>query len=425
LKGLSTIIGKSAAVQAVRSLIQAVAKSGSTVLILGESGTGKELVAHALHDLSDRSGASFVPVNCAAIPKELIESELFGHRKGSFTGALSDRIGRFELAHGGTLFLDEIGDLSLDMQVKLLRVLQERSIDPIGSSRTVPIDVRIIAATHRDIEGEIASGHFRQDLFYRLNVLPIEMPPLRDRLEDISDLAEAFARRHALPGKSPVALAPDLLNVLHCYDWPGNIRELSNLMDRFSVLYPGRRLSLSHVPLSMLPRGLRPFAEQQLQLAEIQDSDNAAEESKRAEPAPESDHPGQERLAPNALTSFGDDGWAALDAASDSMAAPPNASIRPSLNMPGATALEAPYTIPPEPQSVEDIVMMLQDPDELPEDGLHLKQHLADIERSLIRQALDRSAGNISQTARLLRLQRTTLIEKINKYDLRAASADI
>ncbi|NBS67035.1 MAG: sigma-54 factor interaction domain-containing protein, partial [Betaproteobacteria bacterium] len=159
MKGLHAIIGRSAPIQAVRSLIQAVARSGSTVLILGESGTGKELVARALHDLSDRSGASFVPVNCAAIPKELIESELFGHRKGSFTGALADRVGRFELAHGGTLFLDEIGDLSLDMQVKLLRVLQERSIDPIGSSRTVPIDVRIIAATHRDIEGEIASGH--------------------------------------------------------------------------------------------------------------------------------------------------------------------------------------------------------------------------------------------------------------------------
>ena len=424
LKGLSAIIGKSAAVQAVRSLIQAVAKSGSTVLVLGESGTGKELVARALHDLSDRSGASFVPVNCAAIPKELIESELFGHRKGAFTGALADRVGRFELAHGGTLFLDEIGDLSLDMQVKLLRVLQERSVDPIGSSRTVPIDVRIIAATHRDIEGEIASGHFRQDLFYRLNVLPIEMPPLRARLDDIPDLVEAFARRHAVPGKPPVTLAPDLLNVLHCYEWPGNIRELSNLLDRFSVLYPGRRLGLAQVPLTMLPRGLRPFAEQQLQLAEIQEPLETELASATRDPESQAGQPFREGSPERSVSDGSDDGWAALSSTANAETTSAQLSIGSRLGMNEPASPESAYTIPPEPQSVEDIVLMLQDPDELPEDGLHLKQHLADIERSLIKQALDRSAGNISQTARLLRLQRTTLIEKINKYDLRSASAD-
>ena len=423
MKGLQAIIGRSAAIQAVRSLIQAVARSGSTVLILGESGTGKELVAHALHDLSDRAGAAFVPVNCAAIPKELIESELFGHRKGSFTGALADRTGRFELAHGGTLFLDEIGDLSLDMQVKLLRVLQERSIDPIGSSRTVPIDVRIIAATHRDIEGEIASGHFRQDLFYRLNVLPIEMPPLRDRLDDVPDLAEAFARRHAVPGKPPVSLAADLLNVLQCYEWPGNVRELSNLLDRFSVLYPGRRLGLSHVPMSMLPRGLRPFAEQQLKLAETPEVTSEPPGSSLNDEVSNAAHPEGEPPEASLYPDQGDDGWAALQT-SDGGSASMLVANRPLLEAQRSAAAETAYLIPPEPQSVEDIVMMVQDPDELPEDGLHLKQHLADIERSLIRQALDRSAGNISQTARLLRLQRTTLIEKINKYDLRAASTD-
>ncbi len=420
LKGLHAIIGRSAPIQAVRSLIQAVARSGSTVLILGESGTGKELVARALHDLSDRSGASFVPVNCAAIPKELIESELFGHRKGSFTGALADRVGRFELAHGGTLFLDEIGDLSLDMQVKLLRVLQERSIDPIGSSRTVPIDVRIIAATHRDIEGEIASGHFRQDLFYRLNVLPIEMPPLRIRLDDIPDLADSFARRHASPGKAPVTLAPDLLNVLQCYEWPGNVRELSNLMDRFSVLYPGRRLGLSQVPPPMLPRGLRPFAEQQLRLAETTPD---PETLTPQDELPDNPQPFGDPLEHGLPADLGDDGWTALQT-TDNLAGAVLVSNRPQLEAHRAAAADTGYTIPPEPQSVEDIVMMVQDPDELPEDGLHLKQHLADIERSLIRQALDRSGGNISQTARLLRLQRTTLIEKINKYDLRAGSTD-
>ena len=423
LKGLQAIIGRSTAIQAVRSLIQAVARSGSTVLILGESGTGKELVAHALHDLSDRAGAAFVPVNCAAIPKELIESELFGHRKGSFTGALADRTGRFELAHGGTLFLDEIGDLSLDMQVKLLRVLQERSIDPIGSSRTVPIDVRIIAATHRDIEGEIASGHFRQDLFYRLNVLPIEMPPLRDRLDDVPDLVEAFARRHAITGKPPVSLAADLLNVLQCYEWPGNVRELSNLLDRFSVLYPGRRLGLAQVPMPMLPRGLRPFAEQQLKLAETPPAPQEPFESSMQDEVSDTLHPGGQSAETAVHADQGDDGWAALHT-TDGVPASMLAANRPLLEAQRSAAAETGYMIPPEPQSVEDIVMMVQDPEELPEDGLHLKQHLADIERSLIRQALDRSAGNISQTARLLRLQRTTLIEKINKYDLRAASTD-
>jgi sigma-54 specific flagellar transcriptional regulator A len=423
LKGLASIIGSSSAIQSVRSLIGSVARSNSTVLILGESGTGKELVARALHDLSERSGGRFVPINCAAIPKELIESELFGHRKGAFTGALSDRIGRFELAHGGTLFLDEIGDLALDMQVKLLRVLQERSIDPIGSSRPVPIDVRIVAATHRDIEGEIASGHFRQDLFYRLNVLPIEMPPLRDRLDDIAELARQFAERHAMPGKTPVALEPDLLHVLRCYDWPGNVRELSNLMDRFSVLYPGQKLTLRAVPLAMLPRGLRPYAEQMMRLAETADDTASAAVVTTAEVPSSSDT--SPHADPDLAGAESDERWldyAGIDAGVDADQAleprtgPALRSEPPSKDtLPGDRPLE----IPAEPQSVEQIVMMVSDPEDLPEAGVHLKQHLADIERTLIRQALVRADGNISQTARLLRLQRTTLIEKINKYDLR------
>lgn len=417
MKGLTSIIGRSAAIQSIRSLIQSVARSGSTVLILGESGTGKELVARALHDLSDRSGAGFVPVNCAAIPKELIESELFGHRKGAFTGALNDRTGRFELAHGGTLFLDEIGDLSLDMQVKLLRVLQERSIDPIGSQRAVSIDVRIVAATHRDIEGEIASGHFRQDLFYRLNVLPIEMPPLRDRLDDLPDLSESFARRHAPPGRSPVNIEPDLMHAMQCYDWPGNVRELSNLIDRFSVLYPGKRLTLQSVPPKMLPRGMRPYAGQMLELAGqraamMPGEPPSAPDSETAESIP--------RTGPSNLAE--DPDWLSAPA-SESMGAgdhSPSARMANQASTDDAAGEDNPFAVPARPRSVEEIVMMVQDSEDLPEDGLHLKQHLADIERSLIRQALERSGGNISQTARLLRLQRTTLIEKINKYELKA-----
>lgn len=407
MKGLETIIGSSAAVDSVRSLIKAIARSSSTVLILGESGTGKELVARALHDLSDRRDARFVPVNCAAIPKELIESELFGHRKGAFTGALADRIGRFELAHGGTLFLDEIGDLALDMQVKLLRVLQERSIDPIGSSRPIPIDVRIVAATHRDIEGEIASGHFRQDLFYRLNVLPVEMPPLRSRLEDVPALVEHFARRLAAPGSSPVRVADDLAHVLQCYEWPGNIRELSNLIDRLSVLYPGARLSLGMVPQTMLPRGMRIIAEQMLQMRELHPV------------APEP----LEQIAASS-TQHEDDLALLLEPASTPRGPAIGLQVDATKDSTPTMGLAVPQGI----KSVEEIVMMVEDDFhqasgpvlELPDDGLHLKDHLAEIEKSLIVQALNRSGGNISQTARLLRLQRTTLIEKINKYGLRA-----
>jgi sigma-54 specific flagellar transcriptional regulator A len=412
-RGLEAIIGSSPSVNEVKSLIKAIARSTSTVLILGESGTGKELVARALHDLSDRRDAQFVPINCAAIPKELIESELFGHRKGAFTGALADRVGRFELAHGGTLFLDEIGDLALDMQVKLLRVLQERAIDPIGSSRPIPIDVRIIAATHRDIESEIASGHFRQDLFYRLNVLPIEMPPLRGRLEDVPALVDHFARKLAGPGSGPIRISEDLAHVLQCYDWPGNIRELANLIDRLSVLYPGSRLSLGMVPMSMLPRGMRPYAER---LVSMRETMSEAEELTEAEglpevfQSPERQH-GPESIFPEA-----------------SIAPEATGSFRLRLEEGGPQAEHAPFIIPEGIKSVEEILMIVDnepaDPAnpgvELPDDGLHLKDHLAEIEKGLIVQALNRSDGNISQTARLLRLQRTTLIEKINKYGLRS-----
>ena len=187
------ILGPSRATQFLRELIQTLSTSSSTALVTGESGTGKELVAQALHAQGPRSAGPFVPINCGAIPRDLIESELFGHRKGAFTGAVADRLGRFELAHGGTLFLDEIGDLPMDMQVKLLRVLQERCILPVGGSREVPIDVRVVAATHKNLEAEVAAGRFREDLYYRINVLPITTTALRERPDDIPLLAEALA----------------------------------------------------------------------------------------------------------------------------------------------------------------------------------------------------------------------------------------
>ena len=362
------IIGNSPPMRDIRKLIETIADSTATVMINGESGTGKELVAQALHHQSSRSDANFVPLNCAAIPKELMESELFGHRKGAFTGALADRVGRFELAHGGTLFLDEIGDLSLDMQVKLLRVLQERMVDPVGSSRAVEVDVRVIAATHRDLELEISEGRFREDLYYRLNVLPVTTPPLRERGDDIALLLKHYAEKFAHKG-TPITFSPEFLSALKSYEWPGNVRELSNLVHRFSTLFAGQYLTLASIPVSMLPKGL-----QKLQL------ERAGEEP-----------------------------------------APPSADV---LQM---FALDEPGTVPEsiaksdEPNHVEDIIMLAQGGPVLPPEGMSLKEKMAQIERAFIEQALDRSAGNVSKTARLLNLQRTTLIEKIDKYRLRSA----
>ena len=210
-----------------------------------------------------RNKGPFIPVNCGAIPRELLESELFGHRKGSFTGAISDRKGRFELANGGTLFLDEIGDMSMDLQVKLLRVLQEREIDPVGSQHGIPIDVRVVAATHKNIETLIQQGDFREDLYYRLNVMPMEIVALRERREDIATLFSYFADLYVRDNQSAIRLHPKSLELLLQYDWPGNVRELSNLVDRYSALYPGQEIDLRKVPASMVPQGIRSISDSQ------------------------------------------------------------------------------------------------------------------------------------------------------------------
>jgi len=232
----------------VRRLIEQVAAFNTSVLITGESGTGKEWAARHVHGQSPRAVKAFVPVNCGAIPAELLESELFGHEKGAFTGAISTRIGRFEAAEGGTLFLDEIGDMSLPMQVKLLRVLQERIYERVGSNRPRPCDVRIIAATHRNLEAAIRDGSFREDLYYRLNVFPIELPPLRERLEDLADLIGNILERCRAVGLSPVHMAPGAVRILKHYGWPGNLRELANLLERLCVLYPDGPVDIPQLP---------------------------------------------------------------------------------------------------------------------------------------------------------------------------------
>ena len=250
-----SLVGNSRSIQRVRKMIDQVSPTEATVLILGESGTGKEVVARNIHYYSNRRNKPFVPINCGAIPAELLESELFGHEKGAFTGAIAARQGRFELAEGGTIFLDEIGDMPLTMQVKLLRVLQERSFERVGSNKSITADVRIIAATHRDLEIHIEDGKFREDLFYRLNVFPIDMPPLCDRTEDLPLLINELITRLEHDKQSSVRLTPAAVMALCSYPWPGNVRELANLMERMTILHPFGVVDTQDLPEQMLPQG--------------------------------------------------------------------------------------------------------------------------------------------------------------------------
>lgn len=228
--------------------VEKVAQTNSTVLILGESGTGKELIARALHKLSGRKG-KLIPVNCGAIPEEILESELFGHERGAFTGAVSSRQGRFQLAHGGTIFLDEIGEMSPKLQVKLLRVLQERKVDPVGATRSLEVDVRVVAATHKNLAEATRNGEFREDLFYRLSVVPVELPPLRARSKDKDLLANYFLSKSCrqLNRETP-NFSEEALAVLQSYRWPGNVRELENLMERLAILTEGTMIGVSDLP---------------------------------------------------------------------------------------------------------------------------------------------------------------------------------
>ena len=344
-----------------RSILQ-VAAHESTVLILGESGTGKEVVARAIHDASRRAARPFVPVNCGAIPAELLESELFGHEKGAFTGAISTRQGRFEIANGGTLFLDEIGDMSPVMQVKLLRVLQERVFERVGSNTPIRADVRIVAATHQDLEAAIERGTFRRDLYYRLCVFPIEMPPLRERLDDLELLANEIAERQSESGWPRVRLSRAALSVLRGYHWPGNVRELANLIERLAVECGDRVVRPEDLP------------------GRFQQADWI-----QAALAEEQEH---------------------LDAQAASAELLERAELLAPLPDPGAT-VGAVTAVPPSPLQAE-----------LPNDGLELRGYLNDIERRLIDQALLRSNGVVAHAARLLGLRRTTLVEKLRKFSI-------
>jgi sigma-54 specific flagellar transcriptional regulator A len=348
--------GQSAAISRVNRLIQQVAAYDSNVLILGESGTGKEVVARAIHDSSSRRMRPFVPINCGAIPSELLESELFGHEKGAFTGALNARKGRFELAEGGTIFLDEIGDMNPLMQVKLLRVLQERVYERVGSCSSQTCNVRIIAATHRNLEERIVQGSFREDLYYRLNVVPVEVPPLRERLSDLPLLVSTLATRIEAAGGAPVRLLPETLAALQQYRWPGNVRELANLLERIAIQCAGHPARVADLPARYQPAGWMPSPVPELvdPLAELKLLESV--------PAP---------AATTALT-------------------------------------EAPAVVP---------LPLHADP-ELPAGGIDLRAYLENLERRLITQALTSAGGTVAHAARLLGLRRTTLVEKLRKYDL-------
>ncbi len=363
----SRLKGNSAAMVQIRKMIAQVAESDATVLILGESGTGKEVVANALHDASLRRDKPFVPINCGAIPAELLESELFGHEKGAFTGALTARQGRFEMAEGGTLFLDEIGDMPLAMQVKLLRVLQERNFERVGGNKTILCDVRVIAATHRNLETEIKNNRFREDLFYRLNVFPIEMPPLKERAEDIPVLIEELMTRMAQANRGFVKLTPNALATLMHYEWQGNVRELANLIERLAIIYPKGLVDVDDLPAKF--KQYRVEAPVEFTLPDLPED---TEDKIKV----------RQEIVENMT--------AMTQTTPDEM-----------------HALMSPHEYVPETNSVQ-----------LPEEGIDLKEYLNTMELELIRQALDECNGVVAHAAKRLNMRRTTLVEKLRKFDL-------
>jgi len=250
--GAPQLIGEHSLIEKINHLVRRVAGTDVTVLIMGESGTGKELIARAIHAQSARSERPFIPVNCGAIPAELLESEMFGHERGAFTGAIGQRQGMFQLAHGGTIFLDEVGEMSATLQVKLLRVLQDREVRPVGADRSMKVDVRVIAASNKDLATEVDAGSFREDLFYRLQVIPLVMPPLRERRSDIPLLIRHFLEKHNRKRAArPVEIGEEAMVRLWEYDWPGNVRELENLLERLVILCEDDRIHVEHLPPSI------------------------------------------------------------------------------------------------------------------------------------------------------------------------------
>ena len=359
-------------------MIELCAPSDASILVLGESGSGKEVVTRELHRLSDRCHANLVGINCAAIPDQLLESELFGHKKGAFSGAISDRLGRFQVAHEGTLFLDEIGDMPLELQAKLLRALEERAIVPLGGSNSVSIDVRLIAATHQDLPAMVARGEFREDLFHRLNVIPIKIPPIRDRRPDIPEFCLHFAAKYSK--EDEIGFSAESMSLLSKYDWPGNVREIANLVKRLSVLSPSKTIDLYGLPSEFLPDGLVKLRSESIKIS----NDERIGEGSSGEQAAESE------LSSDARSQHSPD---------NNLQEQKENSIDPWKHV----------------SEVERIIRLSQSIASIPDDGVATKDLLQNIESNLIRVALTQSEGNVSKAAKLLKIGRTTLIQKMGK----------
>ncbi|AIV06384.1 MULTISPECIES: sigma-54 dependent transcriptional regulator [Vibrio] len=351
-----SLVGQSRGIQEVRHLIEQVSGTEANVLILGESGTGKEVVARNIHYHSAYRNGPFVPINCGAIPPELLESELFGHEKGAFTGALTARKGRFELAEGGTIFLDEIGDMPMSMQVKLLRVLQERCFERVGGNTTIKVNVRVVAATHRDLETMIDDGTFREDLFYRLNVFPIEMPALKARKQDIPLLLQELMTRLEAEGGQPICFTPRAINSLMEHNWPGNVRELANLVERMVILYPNSLVDVNHLPTKYRYSDIPEFQPEGNPFTTVEEQERDVFQ----------------------------------DIFSENFSFEEQSDLDHNMN--------APQALPPE--------------------GVNLKELLADMEVNMISQALEAQGGVVARAADMLGMRRTTLVEKMRKYNL-------
>lgn len=349
---LVDMVGNTPPMQQVRFLIQQVAGTEANVMILGDSGTGKEVVARNIHLLSQREKGPFVPINCGAIPGDLLESELFGHEKGAFTGAISTRKGRFELAQGGTLFLDEIGDMPLPMQVKLLRVLQERTYERVGGNQPIKADVRIIAATHRNLETMIEEGRFREDLYYRLNVFPIDTPALHERADDLPQLCMELIQRQHQAGQAKVKFTERALESLQLHSWPGNVRELANLVERMAIMYPNQVVDVADLPARYQYLDVESYVPDYPE--SLQERDMLNDLFQGSNDDDELDHSLSAEV----------DNW------------------------------------------------------QLPSDGIDLKDYLSELEVALITQALERHDYVVARAAEVLGLRRTTLVEKMRKYNL-------
>jgi sigma-54 specific flagellar transcriptional regulator A len=396
---LNSLVGDGPAMQKVKKLILQVAQTDASVLILGESGTGKEVVAQALHAVSNRCERSFIPINCGAIPAELLESELFGHEKGAFTGAITARKGRFEMAEKGTIFLDEIGDMPLPMQVKLLRVLQERSYERVGGNKSFVCDVRVIAATHRDLEKTIEEGSFREDLFYRLNVFPIEMPALRERPEDIPALFDFMFTKIQENNRKIPQLTPKALTSLQHYSWPGNVRELGNLSERLSILFPGLVVDYADLPQKYQVELTDDMVFMAINKPLVTEDESAELKNQTVDDLTAQALTAQELVKDESLD------LALVDRLVDNVNNKPNKAAPPVLEFVAnkGTGLSGFPSFSPNL-----------------DDGLDLKSYLVEMEVQLIQRALQQTDGNVSHAAKLLQTNRTTLVEKIRKYDLTA-----